>query len=44
MTDKELAKAIRDMAYSFLRNNGDISEDEPVSNEEALNLLDELIN
>ena len=43
MTDEELAQEIREIAYSFLYNEGFIQEEDKVSNEEALKLLHELI-
>lgn len=43
MTDQELAQAVREMAHSFLWDTGEISEEDEVSNDEALDLLMELI-
>lgn len=44
MTDEELAEAVREIAYSFLWNEGHIKEEDDVTNEEALKLLNELVN
>ena len=41
MTDEELAQRVREMAHSFLLEGGHISTEDVVTNEEALNLLDE---
>lgn len=43
MTDEELAGVIRDMAHSFLWNEGHIQEEDEVTNEQAYDLLRELV-